>query len=70
MCGISGFFHPERDFTKEQGFYESVLISMNRAQKRRGPDDQGIFLSEHFGFGHVRLSIVDLLTGSQPIKKT
>ncbi len=70
MCGISGFFHPGRDFTKEQGFYESVLTSMNRAQKRRGPDDQGIFLSEHFGLGHVRLSIVDLLTGSQPMKKT
>ena len=70
MCGISGFFHPKRDFTKEQGFYESVLTSMNRAQKRRGPDDQGISLSEHFGLGHVRLSIVDLLTGRQPIEKT
>lgn len=70
MCGISGFFHPRRDFTKEISFFEHILNSMNRVQKRRGPDDQGIFLSNHFGLAHVRLSIVDLITGRQPMLKT
>lgn len=70
MCGISGFFHPRRDFTKEMSFFEHILNSMNRVQKRRGPDDQGIFLSNHFGLAHVRLSIVDLITGRQPMLKT
>lgn len=69
MCGISGFFHPERDFTKEKGFCETILASMNRAQKHRGPDDQGTLVFEHFALAHVRLSIVDLLTGKQPMVK-
>lgn len=69
MCGISGFFHPKRDFTKETGLCETILTSMNQAQKHRGPDDQGTFVSGHFALAHVRLSIVDLLTGKQPMLK-
>lgn len=70
MCGISGFFHPNRDFSKEYGFCERILASMNQAQRRRGPDGQGILISGHFALAHVRLAIVDLLTGTQPMKKT
>ena len=33
----------------------------------RGPDDQGIFVSGPIGLGMRRLSIIDLVTGSQPI---
>ena len=71
MCGIAGFYQPSQDLTLRRDFYLNILDSMNRVQKRRGPDDQGTFLSEHFGLAHVRLSIVDLLTGHQPmLKKT
>lgn len=69
MCGISGFFHPKEDFTLNQPYYEGILDSMNLALKRRGPDDQGTFLCSHFGLTQVRLSIVDLVTGHQPMLK-
>ena len=35
----------------------------------RGPDERGIFLEDQVGFAHVRLSIIDLKTGRQPMKK-
>ena len=70
MCGISGFFHARQDFTQKESFYRTILDSMNQALKRRGPDDRGTFLCPHFGLAHVRLSIVDLVTGHQPILKT
>ena len=69
MCGISGFYQPNQNFILRQNYYQDILDSMNRVQKRRGPDDQGTFLSEHFGLAHVRLSIVDLFTGHQPMLK-
>lgn len=69
MCGISGFFHAREDFLKRQGMFGPVLDSMNRSLRRRGPDDQGTYLSPHFGLAHVRLSIVDLVTGHQPMLK-
>ena len=42
---------------------------MNRLQKHRGPDGEGIWLpeTEHVGLAHVRLSIIDLETGQQPM---
>ena len=70
MCRISGFFHAKRDFTKERAKYQEILDSMNDRIRRRGPDDSGTFLSPHFGLAHVRLSIVDLVTGHQPMFKT
>ena len=33
----------------------------------RGPDEEGIYVDEHIGLGHARLSIIDLAGGSQPI---
>lgn len=70
MCGISGFYHPTRDFTLQRSYCQNILDSMNQAQKRRGPDDRGTFLSGHFGLAQVRLEIVDLVTGQQPMLKT
>jgi len=69
MCGISGFYHPTKDFLARRPFYEQLLRSMNQAQKRRGPDDEGTLLTSHFGLAQVRLSIVDLVTGHQPMEK-
>lgn len=37
------------------------------AIRHRGPDQFGIYLDEHIGLGHARLSILDLRTGQQPI---
>lgn len=55
MCGICGelrFDHTAPD---------EVLISrMNEKLVRRGPDDEGIHITGPMGFGHRRLSVIDL----------
>ncbi len=66
MCGISGFI----DFTKKTDV--NNLKDMTRQLIHRGPDGEGyaIFDSQFatIGFGHRRLSIIDLSTaGSQPM---
>ena len=33
----------------------------------RGPDECGMYLDNHVGLGHTRLSIIDLSTGQQPL---
>ena len=67
MCGIAGFFNPDADYTAESFKWRRILEDMNRAQKRRGPDDEGTYLSRFCGLAHVRLEIIDLLTGQQPM---
>jgi asparagine synthase (glutamine-hydrolysing) len=35
--------------------------------RHRGPDECGMYLDNHVGLGHSRLSIIDLSTGQQPL---
>lgn len=69
MCGIAGFYHPYGDYTTEMQRWKDILSDMNRVLKHRGPDDEGTFLSPLCGLAHVRLKIIDLLTGHQPMIK-
>lgn len=63
MCGICGIV----DFS-EISIDEAVVRAMTRTLHHRGPDDQGIAVSCAMGFGHTRLSIIDLTaTGHQPM---
>lgn len=67
MCGIAGFFNPKENYLESKDHYEEMLSSMSRVQRRRGPDDNGVYLADICGLAHTRLSIVDLTTGHQPI---
>lgn len=67
MCGVAGFYHPKEDFQENAGKWRHTLEEMNRVQKHRGPDGEGIYLASHCGLAHVRLSIIDLTTGQQPM---
>ena len=67
MCGIAGFYHPYKDLEEHSEYYRQILEDMNRVQRRRGPDDNGTYLSGHFGLSHARLSIIDLVSGHQPM---
>lgn len=67
MCGIAGFANPFGDYTRERKQWENVLEGMNLAQKHRGPNEEGILLYPRCGLAHVRLSIIDLKTGRQPM---
>lgn len=69
MCGIAGFSNPKADYIQSPNKWEDILNEMNLVQKHRGPDDEGTFLSSGCGLAHVRLSIIDILTGHQPMIK-
>jgi asparagine synthase (glutamine-hydrolysing) len=63
MCGIAGIYQIDgRDGTSL-----SALKDMIGAFRHRGPDETGIYLDDHIGLGHARLSIIDLSSGVQPI---
>lgn len=67
MCGIAGFCNPFTEYSNEEGKWRGILEKMNQVQKRRGPDDEGTYLNKGCGLAHVRLSIIDLVTGHQPM---
>lgn len=69
MCGISGFFAPGRDLTENKEYWQERLVQMNRAQKHRGPDDEGIYLEKQCGLANVRLAVIDVEHGHQPMVK-
>ncbi len=65
MCGISGIVSFGK---KEQKDIERAIERMDECQTSRGPDDRGMFLFSRGGFGHRRLSIIDLSKdGHQPM---
>lgn len=63
MCGISAIYGSESDGES----YRKNLKNMLSVLKHRGPDGWGYYISPEIAFGHVRLSIVDLSTGDQPL---
>ena len=62
MCGIVGI---AGSFSREQCI--EILRKMNAAIVHRGPDDDGIWAEDGFGFAMRRLSIIDLAGGRQPM---
>jgi len=62
MCGIAGFYG---DINKKQSV--STLKHMLTRIKHRGPDQSGVYVSDYVGLGSVRLSIIDLSSGTMPI---
>lgn len=63
MCGIVGIF----DLQGTSEIDRNVLSRMNESQFHRGPDEGGLHTEPGLGFGHRRLSIIDLSSGQQPM---
>jgi asparagine synthase (glutamine-hydrolysing) len=63
MCGIAGILH----FEKERKADPAVIKKMADTISYRGPDGEGYYVNRNLAFGHRRLSIIDLSTGSQPM---
>ncbi len=70
MCSISGFYNLHGRYTESENHFRSILSDMNIKQKHRGPDDDGIFLTDTCGLSHTRLSIRDIKSGIQPMTRT
>ncbi len=61
MCGIAGVYLKQGDV---------AVDTLHRAAEsihHRGPDGQGVFVDQHVGLVHTRLSIIDLEHGAQPL---
>ena len=63
MCGITGKIY----FDKSRKPDHTELKAMCDVIIHRGPDDEGLFISNNVGLGFRRLSIIDLNTGHQPL---
>lgn len=61
MCGIVGF--QSKSPLNNRQIIEDMLDTL----LHRGPDDRGLFFSDDVHFGHVRLAIIDVKHGKQPM---
>lgn len=66
MCGIVGIFNYANKSKVSHELLENMLLSINH----RGPDERGLYVNENLGLGNVRLSIIDLASGQQPLSDT
>jgi asparagine synthase (glutamine-hydrolysing) len=62
MCGISGII----DYNGNENS-RSIVELMLRSISYRGPDESGIYHSPYATLGNVRLSIIDIEGGQQPL---
>src|SRR5262249_28294729 len=64
MCGIAGFWFKNQPPLAARQWLQSSIASLHH----RGPDDSGMWMEAGVGFGHARLSILDLSpSGHQPM---
>jgi asparagine synthase (glutamine-hydrolysing) len=62
VCGIAGIVDLQGG-TPDRG----DLLSLCARLRHRGPDDEGLHLDPPAALGQTRLSIIDLVTGKQPL---
>lgn len=53
MCKIAGFYHPHRNYLKEEARYRDILKDMSRALVHKGTEASGVFLAEHAGLSQT-----------------
>jgi len=63
MCGIAG----GTKFYSSNSISNETLVKMLGRIKHRGPDESGIYSSPDVAIGNVRLSIIDISSGQQPL---
>ena len=67
MCGIAGFVDLWGRRARGLEEREAILERMCRIIRHRGPDDQGMMVRTGVALGMRRLSIIDLVSGNQPM---
>jgi len=63
MCGIAGIVSLRHD----AGRLAELIEQMSGAIAHRGPDGKGVLVRDGLALGHRRLSIIDLVSGGQPM---
>lgn len=64
MCGIAGTY---RCPTSADSSMERDMQGMLSVIRHRGPDESGMYLDRNLAMGSVRLSIIDVASGQQPL---
>jgi asparagine synthase (glutamine-hydrolysing) len=62
MCGVVGIIQDNQRPVSRQ-----ILAEMLSALHHRGPDADGYMIDGRVGFGHKRLTIIDSISGGQPM---
>lgn len=66
MCGICGVvWRGDRRAQPEES--RRVVTAMMAAMKHRGPDGEGIHIGRRAALGHLRLAVIDVESGAQPM---
>src|SRR6266849_4848767 len=66
MCGITGWANLDSRTPPFEGAPE-LLRAMCERMVHRGPDSEGLFVTNGAALGMRRLAIIDLITGEQPV---
>ncbi len=66
MCGITGWANLDSRTPPFEGAPE-LLHAMCERMVHRGPDSEGLFVTNGAALGMRRLAIIDLVTGEQPV---
>ena len=66
MCGITGWANLDSRTPPFDGARE-LLHAMCERMVHRGPDSEGLFVTNGAALGMRRLAIIDLVTGEQPV---
>ena len=63
MCGIAGILN----LCNVEPPTQNEIISMMTPLRHRGPDESGTYRDARIALGHLRLSIIGIDGGTQPI---
>lgn len=63
MCGIVGIYNHSIPLSNPETLVKRMLARI----EYRGPDESGIYINNHIALGSVRLSIIDIRSGQQPL---
>ena len=66
MCGIVGIYNSTEPLQSPENLLQRML---GRIQYR-GPDESGIYINNRVAMGSVRLSIIDIQSGQQPLSSS
>ncbi len=66
MCGITGWANLDSHTPSPEGAQE-LLHAMCERMVHRGPDSEGLLVTNGVALGMRRLAIIDLVTGEQPV---
>ncbi len=64
MCGIAGLYNYH---SSTEASSELSIKKMLSVIRHRGPDESGVYLGQNIALGSVRLSIIDIASGQQPM---